>query len=100
MSKFLVTYYGGGMPADPAQAELAKVAFGEWLVRAGNAVIDPGAPLRPATQVSNGAPAPQVAIGGYSVIEAASIEQATEILSSHPFVARGGTLQVDEAMAV
>ena len=100
MSKYLVTYYGGGMPTDPAQAEQAKAAFGEWLAKTGNAVIDPGAPLRPATQVSNGAPAPQVAIAGYSVIEAASIEQATEILRSHPFVARGGTLQVDEAMAV
>jgi len=88
------------MPADPAQAEQAKAAFAEWLTKTGNAVIDPGAPLRPATQVSNGAPAPQVAIGGYSVIEAASNEQAAEILRSHPFVARGGTLQVDEAMAV
>jgi len=100
VSKYLVTYYGGGMPADPAQAEQAKAAFAEWLTKTGNAVIDPGAPLRPATQVSNGAPAPQVAIGGYSVIEAASNEQAAEILRSHPFVARGGTLQVDEAMAV
>ena len=100
MSKYLVTYYGGGMPADPAQAEQAKAAFAEWLTKTGDAVIDPGAPLRPATQVSNGAPAPQVAIGGYSVIEAASNEQAAEILRSHPFVARGGTLQVDEAMAV
>ena len=100
MSKYLVTYYGAGMPTDPAQAEQAKAAFGEWLTKAGNAVIDPGAPLRPATQVSNGTPAPQVAIGGYSVIEAASIEQAAEILRSHPFVARGGTLEVDEAMAV
>lgn len=100
MSKYLVTYYGGGMPADPAQAEQAKAAFAEWLTKTGDAVIDPGAPLRPATQVSNGAPAPQVAIGGYSVIEAESIEQAAEILRSHPFVARGGTLQVDEAMAV
>jgi len=100
VSKYLVTYYGGGMPADPAQAEQAKAAFAEWLTKTGDAVIDPGAPLRPATQVSNGAPAPQVAIGGYSVIEAESIEQAAEILRSHPFVARGGTLQVDEAMAV
>lgn len=44
--------------------------------------------------------APRVMIAGYSVIEAANLEEAAEILRSHPFVARGGTLQLDEAMAV
>ena len=100
MSRFLVTYHGSGMPTDPAEADQARAAFGEWLARAGAAVTDPGAPLRPATQVSNGAPSPQVAIGGYSVIEAPSVEEAVKVLRSHPFVARGGTLQVDEAMSV
>jgi hypothetical protein len=100
LSKFLVTYHGSGMPADAAQAEQARAAFGEWLARAGTAVADPGAPLRPGTQVSNGTPTPQVAIGGYSVIEAANVEEAVTILRSHPFVARGGTLQVDEAIPV
>lgn len=100
MSRFLVTYYGSGMPSDPAQAAQARAAFGEWLAKTGEAVVDPGAPLKPATQIANGAPAPTVAIGGYSVIEAADLNAAMEILKSHPFVARGGTLQVDEAVAV
>jgi hypothetical protein len=99
VSRFLVTYHGSGMPSDPAQAEQARAAFGEWLARAGAAVADPGAPLRSGTRVSNGAPTPQVAIGGYSVIEAANLEEAVQVLSSHPFVARGGTLQVDEAVS-
>ena len=99
MSRFLVTYHGGsGMPSDPAQMERIRAAFGEWLASAGDAVVDPGAPLRQATQVSNGAPLPVVAIGGYTVIEASSVDRAVEVLKSHPFVARGGTLQVDEAM--
>jgi len=80
--------------------EQAKAAFGQWLAKAGKAVVDPGAPLRPGTQVSNGAPTPQVMIGGYSVIEADDVAAAAEVLKSHPFVARGGTLQVDEAMEV
>lgn len=101
MSKFLVTYLGGaGMPSDPAQLEQIKAAFGQWLARAGAAVIDPGAPVRTVTHVSNGAAAEALAIGGYSVIEAPDVAAATEILRSHPFVARGGTLQVDEAIAV
>ena len=99
MSKFLVTYFGGGMPADPAQAEAAREAFGQWLAKAGKAVIDPGAPLKPGTQLAGGSPVPKVAIGGYSVIEAADLDSAREVLKSHPFVARGGTLQVDEAVS-
>jgi hypothetical protein len=78
--------------------EQIRAAFSEWLVKAGKAVIDPGAPLRPGTQVSNGAATPQVMIGGYTIIEAANVDEAARILKSHPFVARGGTLQVDEAM--
>jgi hypothetical protein len=97
MSKFLVTYHGGsGTPADPAQMEKIRAAFGAWLAEAGSAVTDPGAPVRPATQVSNGTPEPQVPIGGYTVIEAADVDGAVAVLRSHPFVARGGTLQVDE----
>jgi hypothetical protein len=99
MSKFLVTYHGGsGMPADPAQMEKITAAFGAWLAKAGSAVTDPGAPLRPSTQVSNGTPEPRVAIGGYTVIEAEDVDAAVAVLRSHPFVARGGTLQVDELM--
>jgi hypothetical protein len=97
MAKFLVTYHGGGMPADPAQAAQARQAFGEWLARAGKAVVDPGAPLKPAGHVGKGAGASDV--GGYSVIEASSAADALEVLKSHPFVARGGTLLLHEAMA-
>lgn len=97
MSKFLVTYFGGGMPADPAEAAAAVEAFGQWLARSGKSVVDPGAPLKPGAQLATAKPAPKVAIGGYSVIEAPNLEAALEVLRSHPFVARGGTLQVDEA---
>lgn len=99
MSRFLVTYHGGGMPSDPAQAAAALQAFGEWVARSGDAIVDPGAPIRPAAQVANGTPQPDAPMGGYSVIEAPTEEAAVEILKSHPFVARGGTLQLHEAVA-
>ena len=84
------------MPTDPAQMEKIQAAFGAWLAGAGKALTDAGAPVRPATQVANGKPGPRVEIGGYSVIEADDVEGAAAVLKSHPFVARGGTLQVDE----
>jgi len=37
-------------------------------------------------------------IGGYSIIEAPSLAAAERILQSHPFVGRGGTLQVNEVV--
>ena len=97
MSKYLVTYHGSGPPpSDPVQMELIQAAFGDWVAKAGKAVVDAGAPLRQATQVAKGDPTPQVLFGGYTIIEAASLDEAVTVLQSHPFVARGGTLQVDE----
>jgi hypothetical protein len=98
MSKFLVTYHGGGMPSDPEQAQQAVAAFGAWLGRAGKAVLDPGAPLRIATKVGSGST--DDPIGGYSVIEADSVDGAVSILESHPFVSRGGTLAVHQAIDI
>lgn len=98
MSKFLVTYFGGQPPSNPEQAAAMHEAFGHWLETAGKAVVDPGAPLQPGRQLAKGTPAPKVAIGGYSLIEAPDLEAAAEVLRSHPFIARGGTLQVDEAV--
>jgi hypothetical protein len=98
MTTFLVTYHGGGMPDDPALVEEAKKAFGQWLAEAGDAVVDPGAPVFLVTQVANGQPAVPAEIGGYSIIAAASPEGAAGLLRSHPFVARGGTLQVNQVV--
>src|SRR5215510_10794213 len=100
MAKYLITYHGSQPPSDPAVMEKARAAFGQWLQTAGGAVLDPGAPTHLATQVSKENPVAAVEIGGYSIIEAASLDEAIRILRSHPFVVRGGTLQVNEIMSV
>ena len=41
-------------------------------------------------------PAAEVEVNGFSIIEAADVAAAKQILSSHPFIGRGGTLQVSE----
>jgi hypothetical protein len=98
MPRFLVTYHGGGMPSDPAEAARARAAFGEWVAKSGTAIVDPGAPLRSATHLATATPAPAITIGGYSVIEAPTLDDAIAVLKSHPFMARGGTLQLHEAI--
>jgi hypothetical protein len=100
MTRFLVTYHGQGMPDDPAMMEQAKAAFLEWVGAAGDAIVEPGAPLRMVRQVSSGSPEPVAEIGGYSIIDAADAEAAAAVLESHPYVGRGGTLQVNEILAV
>lgn len=100
MSKFLVTYHGSGMPDDPELMEQAKAAFGEWVAKTGDALVDPGAPLMMVTQVATGDATDPVQIGGYSIVDADSLDAAVALLRSHPYVARGGTLQVNQALEV
>jgi len=64
---------------------------------------DPGAPLAAAKTVSaDSAVDGQTAasIGGYTIVEAANLEEAVELVRSHPFLTRGGSLQVSEAVSV
>jgi hypothetical protein len=100
MSKYLVTYHNAAMPNDPVMMEQAKAAFGKWLQSAGKSIVDPGAPVRMVKQVSGGNQSAAVEIGGYSIIQAPSIEDAVKVLQSHPFVSRGGTLQVNEIIGI
>jgi hypothetical protein len=99
MPKFLVTYHGGGAPA-PEEAQDAIAAFMAWASSAGKALTDPGAPLGPAKTVSATAISDGPADGpalGYSVLETADLDSAVELVKSHPFVTRGGSLQVSSA---
>ena len=100
MSRFLITYHGSGMPDDPELMEQAKAAFGNWVAGAGDAIVDPGAPVQIVKQVANDGATDAVQIGGYSIIQADNADAAAAVLSSHPYVARGGTLQVNQILEV
>jgi hypothetical protein len=100
VARFLVTYHGSGMPQDPEMMEQAKAAFGAWVAEAGDAIVDPGAPVRMVTSVGSADGVGPVAIGGYSIVQADSADAAADVLKSHPYVARGGVLQVNEVIDV
>jgi hypothetical protein len=100
MPKFLVTYHGAGAPA-PEEAKQAMAAFMAWAKSAGSALVDPGAPLGPAKTVSAAGVSDGAAegpAGGYSILECADIDSAVKLVSDHPFVHRGGSLQVSTAV--
>jgi hypothetical protein len=100
MARFLVTYIGGGMSHDPELMAQAKAAFMAWAEQTGPALIDPGSPLQTVAMIASGTPAEEATVSGYSIIEADDTEAAKALLASHPFIGRGGTLQVSQALAV
>gem|GEM_PF-696851 len=99
MVRFLVTYYPGDMPRDPASVAEARDAFRRWAGKAGPALADLGEPVRSATTVS-GDGARDRATGeplmGWSVIEAPDGAAAVRLMRDHPFIRRGGVLQISE----
>jgi hypothetical protein len=99
MARFLVTYHAGDMPQDPESITHARSALAQWAAKTGAALADMGAPIRSATTISsdgihNGAPA--WPFMGWSVIEAEDVDAAVRLLGDHPFISRGGILQLSE----
>jgi hypothetical protein len=103
MPTYLVTYHGGpGMPSEPAAVQQMLSAFQTWVAEVGPAIRDPGAPLGPAKTVSTASirdGQTEAPIGGYTLLETENLEAAARLVESHPFVSRGGTLQVSEAIS-
>jgi hypothetical protein len=103
MAKFLVTYHGAGAPRNEEEKQQAMAAFMTWVSQVGSALIDPGAPLGSSTVVSTDGVVDGVAegpAGGYSILEADDLAAAAELLRDHPFVGRGGALQVSQAVSL
>jgi hypothetical protein len=89
------------MPEGQEARQQAMAAFGAWVAKTGPALVDPGAPLGPSKTVSTGSVSDGAASGpsgGYSVLEAEDIDAAVELVRDHPFVGRGGSLQVTAAV--
>src|SRR5262245_20959149 len=67
------------------------------------AICDSGAPLAAAKTVAADSEVDgqtESSIGGYTILEAASFDEAVGLVRGHPFLARGGALQVSEAMTL
>jgi hypothetical protein len=103
MPTFLITYHGGGgMPATPEAREQMMAAFQAWVASTGDSMVDPGAPLGPSKVVTSDGVSDGAAtgpLGGYTVITADSLDGAVGAVKGHPFLSRGGTLQVSEAVS-
>jgi hypothetical protein len=102
MPKYVFAYHGGRMAeTEAAQAE-AMAAWGAWFEKLGPAVVDGGAPTGQSKtvgangSVSTGGGANP--LSGYSLITAASIDDAVQHAKGCPVLAVGGTVEVAEAI--
>jgi hypothetical protein len=102
MAKFLVLYRAATTAAEqmsagtPEQAQAGMDAWMAWAQRAGDAVVDFGAPLN---MVEPGGDAGDP-IGGYSVLQADDADALAKVLDGHPHTAMGGTIEILEFMAI
>lgn len=102
MAKYLVLYRSTVSAADQmatADAESGAAsaqAWMAWAARAGDAIVDLGSP----TQSIAGRDSEDSFIGGYSILQAESVESVLELFVGHPHLEWGGTIEVLEMLAL
>lgn len=107
MKKFLVIY-SSSVPAleqmktvTPEQAKAGMDAWMEWAGKAGPAIVELGAPLGAAASFEAPGTKTDVTseVGGYSILQAESIDALSKVLVGHPhFRAPGASIRVHELM--
>src|SRR5438309_506791 len=88
MQRYLVLYRAPASAreqmanASPEQAQAGMEAWMAWSRGAGDAIVDLGSPLGDAATL--GAVPSSEPVGGYSILQADSMEAVTRILEGHP----------------
>ena len=100
MTKFVYLFTGGQMAETPEAQEESMRAWGAWFGGLGDAVADMGNPFGAGSTVTaDGATMGGASkLGGYSVIEAASLDDAAAKAAGCPVLADGGSVEVYEAI--
>ena len=108
MSEFLYLYRGGVRPTSPAEAQQEMQRWMTWLKELGEKghVLSPGHPLDRTGKlvsgknksITDGPFAEKDMVGGYTLIEAKDIGQATELSMGCPIFQGGGQVEVRPIM--
>jgi hypothetical protein len=103
MAKYLLLFGPGKMPeTDDEQAQVMK-AWDAWFGELGPAVVDQGNPFTPAAKrVTSGGEVSdtQATSGGYTIVEADSLDQAAKYASGCPVLQGGSDITVFETFEV
>lgn len=100
MAKYLFAYHGGGMPESEEDQAKVMAAWGAWFGELGASVADGGNPTGASSTVASDGSASSGGganpVTGYSVIEAASLDDAVEKAKGCPILNSGGSVEVGE----
>ena len=100
MSKYLFVYHGGKNPDSEEDVVKVMNAWGEWMGAMGPAVVDGGNPVGMSSTVqADGSVAGDGGANpasGYSLIEAADLDEALAKARGCPILQDGGTVEVAE----
>lgn len=102
MTKYVLAYHGGGMPETPEEQQEVMARWGAWMGALGDKLVDGGNPIAQARtiasdgSVTDGGPADPLT--GYSLLEAASLDEAVTLAKDCPILDNGGRIEVAETM--
>ncbi|MFL5928826.1 MAG: hypothetical protein ACJ77E_17985 [Gaiellaceae bacterium] len=103
MTKFLVLYHAAESAraqmatATPEQAKAGMDAWMAWAGKAGDAVVDLGAPLGEGVVIGGGA---SDDAAGFSILQAPSQDAVEQLLGDHPHLHMpGGSITVHELLS-
>jgi len=103
MAKYLLLYEGGSMPESEAAQAAAMQAWEAWFAQIGGAVADAGNPFTPGSKriTADGSIAAGTgSASGYSILEADSLDAATDLAKGCPVLAGGASVSVYETFEV
>lgn len=101
MAKYVLAYTGGRMADTDEERQAAMEAWRDFLGGLGDALIDMGNPFgASATVTASGNGSAPNHLSGYSIITAASLEDATDKAKGAPVLDGGGTVEVYEALEI
>ena len=103
--RYLLIYYGGRMPATPAEQARVMKQWTTWFAKLGSAIVDPGNPFSGAVNkidaeggVAKGPVGRRAS--GYSIIEAPSLSAAVKLAKGCPVIKGGAQVAVYETFNV
>ena len=103
MAKYLLLYAGGSMPETEAEQAAVMTAWTNWFTELGPAVVDPGNPFNADSKTISAGPKivdAKATASGYSVIEADSLDAATDLAKGCPVLSGGASIGVYETFEV
>ena len=102
MSKYLLVYAGGSMPETDEQRDAVMKAWDGWFHQLGKGLVDGGNPISASKKVSADGSITTGAgdASGYSIIEADSLDAATDLAKGCPVLQGGASIGIYETFEV